>query len=187
MPFKGGLIMGRYSVDSEKLLNNEYWSNRYIVEADNLTEAITIASVIRAIEQDCCTTEVTLTKYRVSTTAVGDDTYQIMSDNITGTKSIDSGRLPLFCRVRIDFNTVGGGRPSRKYWLPPLQESEVVNEMLETAARTFYNDNYLQPMLAVDGFVDVDGQLFNGGSVIPKVAMRQLRRGSKRKVLPIIP
>lgn len=179
--------MGRYSMDSEKLLNNEYWSNRYIVEADNLTEALAIAAIIRSIEQDCTCTTVTLTKYRVSTTAVGDDTYQIVSDNLSGLKGISSGFLPMFCRVRIDFNTVGGGRPSRKYWLPPLQEDELVNGMLETAARTFYNNNFLDPLLAVDGFVDVDGQLFNGGSVIPKVAMRQMRRGSKRKALPIIP
>lgn len=179
--------MGRWSVDSEKMYNNEYWSNRYIVEAATLSEALDIARQIRFIEKNCTNQAATLTKFRVSTTAVGDDVYQIENDNVAGSLVAGSDLMPLFNRVRIDFNTNGGGRPSRKYWCGPMSEADQVNGFLVSAMITFYNTNFVNPLLAVDGFVDVDGQTFSSGSVMPKVAMRQLRRGSKRKALPIIP
>jgi hypothetical protein len=179
--------MPRWSMDSEKMIDNEYWSNRYIIEAATMADALVNAAAIRLVERECTITYVTLTKYRVSTTAVGDDVYQIINDNTPGLKVSETQTLPLFARVRCDFNTIGGGRPSRKYWCPPLTESEQSAGVLTAAAILFFQENYVDALLALDAFVDVDGQAFGSGSVLPKVAMRQLRRGSKRKKLPIIP
>lgn len=179
--------MGRWSMDSEKMHNNEYWSNRYIIESETLAGALAVANDIRQIEINCSNALVNFTKYRVSTTAVGDDIYQIISDNTVGARGATNVVLPLFCRVRVDFSTFGGGRPSRKYFQPLLSEAEQTDGVLDAGAVTFYNANYAQPLVAIGEFVDVDGQAFTSASVMPKVAMRQLRRGSKKKKTPIIP
>jgi len=179
--------MGLYFMDSEKSYQNEYWSNRYVISAATLAEAVAVAADIRAIERASTYNVALLTKYRVSTSAAHDDVYQIVNDNVAGSKIAGSATLPLFCRIRFDFNAFGGGRPSRKYWCPPLTEDEVADGVLNSTALAAYNTSYLQPLVALGEFVDVDAQAFTSGSIFPKVAMRQLRRGSKRKLLPIIP
>jgi hypothetical protein len=174
-------------MDAEKLYQNEYWSNRYVIEADNLDDASVTAAAIRLVEVNCTHSFATLTKYRVSSDNPFDDVYQIINDNRPGTWAWEGAVLPLFNRVRIDFNTVGGGRPSRKYWAPPLTESDVNGNQLEAATISHFNTAYVAALLAIEHFVDVDGQQFSSGSVFPSVAMRQLRRGSKRKQTPVIP
>lgn len=179
--------MALWFMDSEKKFQQEYWSNRYVIEAASLATAVAFADAIRSIEHACTHTFVTLTKYRVSSDNVGDDVYQITNDNVAGALTYSGSVLPLFNRVRCDFNTVGGGRPSRKYWCPALTENDVNGMVLEASFIEFMEDNYVAPLLSITGYVDVDGQAFSSGSVFPDVAMRQLRRGSKRKLLPIIP
>lgn len=179
--------MALWFMDAEKKWQQEYWSNRYVIEAASLPAALTFAAAIRSIEHTCTANIATLTKYRVSSDNVGDDVYQIINDNEAGARAVDSFPLALFNRARIDFNTVGGGRPSRKYWCGPLVENDVQGGVLEASYRNFIDTNYASALLSITGFVDVDGQAFSSASVFPDVAMRQLRRGSKRKLAPIIP
>lgn len=179
--------MGIYSMDSEKRLGGEYWSNRFIINAPTLTNALEVANDIRQIERTVTYASVLFTKYRVSTTTPHDDVYQIVNDNAPGLRAVTGSVLPLFNRVRVDFTVLGGGRPSRKYLLPPIGEAEQTDGTLDAAAVAYYNANYAQPLLAIGEYVDVDGQAFTSASVFPIVAMRQLRRGSKRRSTPIIP
>jgi hypothetical protein len=58
---------------------------------------------------------------------------------------------------------------------------------LEASAQTFFSTNYGQPVAAVPEYVDVDGQPILTSSVFKSVGMRQLRRGTKRRLQPIIP
>jgi len=180
--------MALYTMVSEKLYLGSYYSNRYIIQADTLLAAIDIASDIRTIEREVHYDTVQFTKYRVSDQVEGTDVYQIISDNVNGVLvQGGSEALPKFCRIRVDFNTDGGGRPSRKYLLTPLLEPDTANGMLTSGKRSYVQANYVVPLVALTGFVDVDGQAFGSGSVMAEVGMHQMRRGSKRKALPIIP
>lgn len=180
--------MTLYSMVSEKLLDGAYYSNRYVIQAPTLADAVTVAESIRTIEREVHYDVVKFTKYRVSDQVEGTDVYQVVNDGVTGDLAASTDDyLPPFNRVRVDFNTDGGGRPSRKYLLLPLFEANQTRGLLITSLRTFIQANYVVPMVALTGFVDVDGQAFGSGSVYPTVAMHQMKRGSKRKALPIIP
>lgn len=179
--------MTLFNMDSEKMYLGEYWTNRYTIQASNLDAAVTVAAAIREVEKAASLSVVSLTRYRVSDRTPMTDVYQIVEDNQAGARSPTSDPLPLFCRVRCQFNTAGGGRPSRKYWLPPVQEDETASTDLISAAVSFYMSTYVNPLIAIAGFVDTDGQVFTSGSVTKRVGMRQLRRASKRRlhVIPI--
>jgi hypothetical protein len=179
--------MPLFQMDSQKVFQNEYWTNRYILNATDLATAVTAAAFIRAAEKAVHYDIVTLDKYRVSDMLPGTDVYQVISDNVAGSRSTGGGDyLPLFNVVRCDFNTVGGGRPSRKYLRIPLGEGEQTAGVLAPAVITFFMTNFVTPLVSLGNFVDVDGQAFTTGSVHRLVGMRQLRRGSKRKQQPII-
>jgi hypothetical protein len=179
--------MPLFQMDSQKVYQNEYWTNRYILSATDLSTAVTAAGFIRAAERACHYDIVTLDKYRVSDMVQGTDVYQVISDNVAGTRASSGGQfLPLFNVIRVDFNTVGGGRPSRKYLRAPIGEGEQNGGVLDPAVITFYMNNFVTPLVALGNFVDVDGQAFSTGSVFRLVGMRQLRRGSKRKATPVI-
>jgi hypothetical protein len=178
--------MPLFNMDSEKLWAGEYWTNRFVIQGPTLADALVTADAIRDIEIAVHTALVTLTKYRVSDQVENTDVYQVIQDNAQGARATNGQALPHFCRVRCDFNAIGGGRPSRKYVLAPLFEAEQDAGVLVNDAIAFYLLNYVSPLVNLVAFVDVDGQGFSGGSVSRQVGMRQLRRGSKRKLLPII-
>lgn len=180
--------MALYAMVSEKSHEGVYWTNRYIIEAATLADAVTTAGEIRTIEREVHYNVVNFTKYRVSDQVEGTDVYQIINDGVTGDLTIEGTPdwLPKFCRTRVDFNTDGGGRPSRKYLCPPMHEGIQQNADLTSSWRTFVQTNYVAPLVALTGFVDVDGQAFGSGSVSQPVGMHQLRRGSRRRATPVI-
>ncbi len=177
-----GFGTDRWMVDVEKLLQGEYWTNRYIVEAANLAAATAIGSSIAAIERAILYSPVLQTKFRVSDGLNNTDVYQIFNLNLLGLNAINTNTLlPLFNVLRVDFNTAGGGRPSRKYLRGCLAENVINFNTIDTPFLDFITANYVAPMIDLVGFVDIDGQQITSGSPYPFVAMRQLRRGSKRK------
>jgi hypothetical protein len=179
--------MPMFAMDSQKVLNGEFWTNRYMIEATDLATATTAAAFIRDKERNVHSTIVTFDKYRVSDTVVGTDVYQVVNDNVQGTRAAPNGEwMPLFCVLRVDFNTVGGGRPSRKYLRLPLYEDDCYQGNTAQAIRTLVLTSYAGPLIGLANFVDVDGQAFSSASASLAVGMRQLRRGSKRRALPII-
>ncbi len=177
-----GFGAGLWVLDSEKMLQGEYWTNRYIVAAADLAAAVAIGVSITNIERAVHYSTVLFTKFRVSDGQPLTDVYQVVNLNSYGAAAIGTLQLmPLFNVVRVDFNTAGGGRPSRKYLRGCLSESSVNFTQLDGGYITFMDANYTGPMIDLAGFVDVDGQQITSGSAYPFVAMRQLRRGSKRK------
>jgi hypothetical protein len=177
-----GFGAGLWVVDSEKLMQGEYWTNRYIVAAASLAEATAIGNQIVGIERTIHYTPVLFTKYRVSDGVPLTDVYQVFNVNLYGQGIGDvNSMLPLFNVVRCDFNTAGGGRPSRKYLRGCMGEGQIQFNAIDPGTLTNINTNYAQGLVDLLGFVDVDGQEITSGSVYPFVGMRQLRRGSKRK------
>lgn len=179
--------MPLWKLDIEKLLQGEYWSNRYIIEEASLATALLAAEPIVDAERSIHQTVVNFTKYRVSDMVLGTDIYQTVTINLPGLSTQSDQWLPLFNVVRVDFNTVGGGRPSRKYLRLPISEVWTQNGNLVNTFVSEIQINYADALIDLPQYVDVDGQAFSNASVSPYVGMRQLRRGSKRKLAPIIP
>lgn len=174
-----------WQVDIEKLLNGEYWTNRYIISTTDLAAGIVVGQQLADIERAVTGTTITQTKFRVSDGTPNTDVYQIVQLNRAGTLSLSGPALSLFIVARVDFSTAGGGRPSRKYLRGCLSGTYINGEALTTTILTILN-TYATNVLAVDEFVDVDGQAFISHAVWPFVAMRQLRRGSKRRTEPVL-
>lgn len=179
--------MPLWSLDIEKSIPGEFWTNRYILDAASLVNAVAVGNQIVSIERAIHRPGVTFTRFRVSDMDPNTDVYSIVALALPGLAPADaSGTLPLFNVVRVDFNT-GSGRPSRKYLRLPLVESQNQDGTLVAAAADFIHTNYTIPMLGVNEYVDVDGEPFVSGATHQYVAMRQLRRGSRRRATPILP
>lgn len=180
--------MALYAMDSEKLFQGEYWTNRYIITAASLDTAVAEASQIQAAERAVHSSLISFTKYRVSDRVAGTDVYQVIQTDVQGNRPAGTAEfLPMFVCVRCDFNTVGGGRPSRKYLHCMIFEEDNVNGFLTTARRDAVKAQYVDVLVGLAGYVDVDGQDFSGGSVALKLTQHQFRRGTKRRLQPIIP
>lgn len=177
-----GFGPGLWVADIEKVYQGEYWTNRYIVAAPDLPSAVAIASQIVGIERAIYSNVILVTRYRVSDGQPDTDVYQVINVNLFGNMATPTtDLLPLFVVARFDFNTAGGGRPSRKYIRGTLTEGGIAFNTITPTTVTFLDTTYAAPLVALAGFVDVDGQEIVSGSVFPQVSMRQLRRGSKRK------
>jgi hypothetical protein len=177
-----GFGSGLWVADIEKMYLGEYWTNRYIIAAASLVDAATVASQIVGAERAIHMLQVLFTRYRVSDGAPNTDVYQVNNLNSYGTVDAETQYiLPLFNVCRCDFNVAGGGRPSRKYLRGVYSEADISYNSVNAAKVAAIQTNFVNPLVALAGYVDVDGQEIVAGSVYPQVAMRQLRRASKRK------
>jgi hypothetical protein len=179
MPLPAGL----WYCTIEKVMAGEYWTNRYVVSANTLQTAHGIGYQIFSLEQKIHASTVVFTKLRTSDDVPLTDNYQIQSLNYPGDlPATQPVVLPLFNCLRVDFTAMGGGRPSRKYLRGCLLEADIEHDKVLAARLTHAQTNFVNPMVALAGFVDVDAQTFLVGTAMAQVAMRQLRRGSKKKV-----
>ena len=181
--------MPLYQLDIEKSLGTETWTNVYHVNAGNLESCRDAIGLISVAEKTFHGTVVTFTRGRARTKIEGDDNYIIVP--IGGQGARDLGQyLPLFNT----FNVLWGaaqGRPSRKYYRGPLSENDQAGGVLQGTIATQINTalNGLinnMPDIGCE-LVDVDGDVLLEASAQLVVGMRQLRRGSKRRLQPILP
>lgn len=173
-----------FKVDIEKSLEGEYWTNRYLVLADDLATAVIHAQDIKSVERNIHATEVLFTKYRVSDTSVGTDVYVTFPVNDNGLSSHSSPLLPLFNVLRVDM-VVPVGRPSRKYYRGILSEGSSTFNTIDSGSLGGYNTALLD--LLDLPICDPQGSLITGYIAWPSVGMRQLRRGTRRRATPVIP
>lgn len=179
--------MPLFSLDIEKSVPGEFWTNRYIINTPDITVAVSIGNQVVSIEREIHKPGVQFTRFRVSDLDPDTDLYSIQAIALPGlAPPATAGNLPLFNVVRVDFNT-GTGRPSRKYLRTPVGEADQIDGNLEPTYAQFIHQTYTIPMLGIDEFVDVDGQAFVSGATHQYVAMRQLRRGSRRRQTPVLP
>lgn len=175
------------SLDIQKTFRGLFFTNRYILNVTDLLAAETPADAIVVAERAITIPDVDFTSYRVSDNIAGTDLFWVKPINASGERVILTQALPLFDVLRVDFG-VALGRPSRKYLRGVLAEGDQENygELL-TASLAEFQTNYVNPVLAVTEYVDVDGQPFISGAPFSRVGMRQLRRGSRRRTEPVIP
>lgn len=93
--------------------------------------------------------------------------------------------LPLFNVLRVDV-TAAMGRGGRKYLRGVLGEEEITFNTISPGAVSTYETMYCNVLDGLDYLVKKNGVELDDWSVFPQVGMRQLRRGSKRRVTPVI-
>lgn len=174
-------------IDIQKVMGNEYWTNRYLTDlAVGTAEAEALATLIAEAEQDFLYNVVTIDKIRIATLTPGDDVFQVWNPALVGTRTFSAGTLlPLFNVVRIDFGA-GLGRPSRKYFRGALAEVDVDGNVLTNTFRTGPAAAYATAIADAPNIVDPQGSELIGFSVSIPIGMRQLRRGSRRRSEPVL-
>jgi len=175
-----------WQVDIQKRLGTEYWTNIYHCGRSNLAAAQAFADTIVVMERQLHMTDVVFVSYRVSPFP-GPSEGTVTPLGVFGLQT-QADYLPLFNVLRVDF-PVTSGRPSRKYYRMPMAEANQVNGALTPAALTGFQA-IVEPFITdpnASGWCDIDGQLITGIRIAPNVGMRQLRRGSKRRLQPVIP
>lgn len=177
--------MALWQIDIEKVLNGEYWTNRYIVDDVGAATPITLAGFLIAGERSFHEDVVEFTKARVATFPVSNGAYTILPINLFGQLTTANNRMPLFNVFRVDLQ-LGVGRPSRKYYRCPVMEDDQIDGNV-TSAKLGTLTTLVQDMIndCAGQLVDPGGDVITTASVAGAVGMRQLRRGSKRT--PILP
>lgn len=175
-----------FKVDIEKQLGTEFWTNVYYVDTASLTDAHTVGAEIVVAERSIHRNDVLFTKYRTSDMVPGTDQFITEPLNVYGALAVASPHLALFNVLRVDLG-VGIGRPSRKYLRGVLLEGDVSFNDIEAGSLALFQTDYADDLELIEELVDIDGQPIIDCTVYPKVAMRQLRRGSRRSTTPVIP
>jgi hypothetical protein len=176
-----------WQVDIQKRLGTEYWTNVYHVASSSLASAQAFAqSLVTEVEVPLHTADVLFVSFSVRPFP-GPSEGTITPLNVVGGQPAGD-YLPLWNVARVDF-PAPTGRPSRKFYRLPIKEGEqgsgVLTPAIVTAYQGILNNYFASPASA--GLIDVDGQLLVSGTLKAAVGMRQLRRGSKRRLLPVIP
>lgn len=175
-----------WQIDVEKRLATEFFTNVYHVDQASQADAIDAANLIVQQERLLHHVDIIVTKYRIATYP-GPSEGTIYAVNLP-CSGASGAYLPLFNVLRVDF-AVGVGRPSRKYYRIAIAETSQENGEFTNAELTAYQ-GVIDDLMAFGssvGLVDVDSQPILSGNVFRQVGMRQLRRGSKRRLQPIIP
>lgn len=167
----------------EKEYQGEFWTNVYWLNVANPPAGNAAAEAVVNAERSTLDNRCIITRYRIDDAVPLTDNYHTVVLNVTGASANATIELmPLFSVVRVDL-TVAGSRPSRKYFRGYLLESIVEGPFnISASAITSFQTNLADALAAIPELCDVDGQDVVGAKVWPKVAMRQLRRGSKKKV-----
>lgn len=182
--------MPLFQVDVQKTFLGQFWTNRYFVTADTLAEAHGSATIFIAGEQAIHTSNVHIVKVRTATPSAIDTSFLTLVVNVAGTLSSPGNGLPLFNVVRVDW-PAGEGRPSRKFYRCLLGTDDVASAFQWDTAVLASIESALTDMradLSAAGtpLVDPDSEIL--GLPVPQlnIAMRQLRRGTRRQTEPII-
>jgi hypothetical protein len=176
-----------YECDIQKYDGDSYyWTNQYHIEAGDYTSALTTAVQITDIERTIHTTRVQYNALRVKLKGTPHGASQIQPLSGYGTyAATGSDKLSYWNVVRCDF-AVALGMPNRKYLRTLMDEAMIFGLSLSNGYHDFIQTNYVLALLQVPGLRSNHDQLFVDGVCKPNVAMRQMRRGSKRKARPVI-
>lgn len=174
---------GIWQIDIQKNLGTEWWTNVYFSNASSLAAAKTVGDNLVSLEKLIHGNVVSFTQMRVRPYPSGGQQGTVFQ--LTGVGAVGVGDyLPLFNVARVTL-TVAAGRPSRKYYRLPVGEADQAGGVWTTPKLTSLNTS-LAGLVTTSNVTDESGNVFISATVVPNVGMRQLRRGSKRKVTPVI-
>lgn len=175
-----------HRIEIRKELNNEDWSNDYLIESPTMDQAAAFAIDTVEFERGLHINLVNFVYVRTSTVVKFDRIFRHIDLNLPGTGSTATdGMLPLFNTVRMDLRTEDSD-PCRKYFRLPVLEAAQNNGRLDPAVIADYAAKLAAWIAGFDpDFHVVSGKGHNviGGSVYPFVQMRQLHRHKRPKVV----
>lgn len=177
--------MAIFQIDVEKQMGTEYWTNVYHVVATDIDDATTQGQEIVLQEREIHSTGVGFVKYRVSTYPTSDGEFVIVALSGAGERTFSGGMLALFNVARTDLN-IGRGRPCRKYYRAPIYEGDQEDGALTIAFRGIVDEAVQAMIVGGANLCDPEGDLVQSAITATAVGMRQLRRGSKRRLEPVI-
>lgn len=172
----------RITLEKFHATTGEYWTNIYHLNAADIAAAVPLMDAIQALEVPIHKTTVVITKGRVDDNVEDTDVFFTKVYNSPGTANTMGELVPLFVTTRVDFGSTAGGRPSRKYYRGTLDESDVSMTAFGTG-HTNRMATFITGLIGT-GYTDQSGNDINSGALYPAPQMRQLRRGSKKKVTP---
>lgn len=174
-------------IDIEKSCDGEIFTNRYLVDiAPGHADAAGVISALVEAERALMYDVVDFVRARHSTLAPSDDVYTMTLLTGTGARGLASDwMLPLFNVVRVDFQPTAG-RPSRKYLRGALAEGDVLGRFFIAGYIAAHSGPYITAVVGQAHVVDPQGDDLVSGLTWPQVAMRQLRRGSRRRTEPVL-
>lgn len=177
--------MAIWQLDIEKNLGTEYWTNVYYCNQPDQAGAVAAANFVAAQEQDFHLQAVQFTKFRVRPYPAGGASGTVYPLGYQGER-IATDYLPLFNTVNVIL-AVAVGRPSRKYYRCPLDVEDNNGGNLAPASLAYFNAAIGEVFAAGSpaNLCDESGQPILASGVVPTIGMRQLRRGSRRRVAPI--
>ena len=176
--------MPLFKVDIQKKLGEEYWTNTYTVNESTIQAARDVGLLIVNQERNFHLNVVVFDRLRVSTPVEGDNEFIIVPLSELGRRDTFEGEvLPLFNTLAVLYGT-GVGRVGRRYYRGCLNETDVFDGRV---VLTLISDVglYTQNILSF-GVAKANGTPYTTATPVREVAMRQLRRGSKRRLRPII-
>lgn len=176
--------MPTFQVDVQKEGAGEFWSNRYYLFGADISGAHVNAIALAAAEAGILFSGFSITKVRTSTLAPNDDQFLVTSLETPGARTALEDVYPLFNVVRVDFSK-GAGRPYRKYYRGCIDAANVSGTTITGTNLLDALDNFLDTLSSLENQT-AEGEVLAKGVVIPRIAMRQLRRGSRRRTEPII-
>lgn len=178
--------MPLFQVITEKTYNGlEYWVNDYYVSTTDLLAAADIGEAIAGLEVELYFQPVTLTKIRASTIPVDVGQFVTRTVNLVPSTPPNAGLLPLFDVLRVDM-TAATGRPGRKFYRAVITASDLQNGgQLKPASMANWQP-ILDSILTTGGLRKPSGAVIDSMDIYPAVGMRQLRRGSRKKLTPVI-
>lgn len=177
--------MALYQVVIQKSLGTEFWVNDYTVDASSADGARVKGLQIADLEKVIHHNDVLFTSMRVRLNINLGEQGTVYTLSFHGTGG-DYGYAPLFNVARIDMSPTLG-RPGRKYLRLPCPTASIVGGRWAQSSLDSINDAYCIPLQNLGGIVKPNGQVITVIRMNSVVGMRQLRRGSKRRLEPIIP
>jgi hypothetical protein len=179
--------MPLYQLDIQKEIGTYFYTNVYHLEGSSIAGLDAVVGGIVAAERQICTPSVNFISTRVKEAGTAYGFASIRPLTGTGAYATSSAQdLPLYNTVRVDM-APGIGPLNRKYLRTGLREDMVYGTVLEPAYITAVQTLYVNTLANASELRTIRGENVVGFTLKTLVQMRQMRRGSKRKLLPVIP
>lgn len=169
--------MALWKVRIHKERGEAKWSNVYTVQASSLPAAVSAGQLIYPRERAITSDDILFTVMEVEPAVLGAGGGTVVTLGQYGTNVMGGGEALLFVTVRCFFRP-SAGKPSQKYLRGVLYKDSYNSSTgaITPAVVTGFQTNYVNPLMAIPEFVDVDGQPFTSAGVVPHVQERQMKR-----------
>lgn len=164
-----------------------YWTNRYLTTISNMADAKGVMDRLVAAERVLYTSGTVITNGRVDDNVEDTDEYATTAYNLPGTRAaVATDFIAPWVVGRVVFSVADLGRPLQKYIRMFVSEGDTAGPFALSSAAMAILNQYATAVVA-EPICDPAGNLVVAGAAFPNVAMRQLRRGKKKKDTPSSP